>query len=232
MPAVENLLELSVMSAHGDRVLTLKVQRLWNRWAGRDQDALRRHIRELEALGIPPPTSIPILFRLSRNLATTADEVEVLSDQYSGEVEFILLMEGEQTFVTVGSDHTDRAFERYGIQASKQLYPDVIAPEVWPYEEVRPHWEQLILRCWVTVEGRRRPYQEASTEELITRRRLDAPTWGGRHSSVGPGLPLRHLGHPRWPGISRCLRNRARGPGPAADHPPQLSRQRPGSGQQ
>lgn len=164
-----------VVSSEGSEPLDFPVRHLWNGgWAGRDQAAVSRHIEELERLGVPAPTTTPIFFPLSSPLATTADRVQVLGEETSGEVEYALLLTGERIFVTVASDHTDRGFERYSIQASKQLYPNVLAPEVWPFEECQPHWEQLMLRCWATRAGKRQLYQEAALAEL-----LGAETWLG-----------------------------------------------------
>jgi Protein of unknown function (DUF2848) len=153
--------------------LEFEVKHLWNGgWAGRNQSAVRRHVEEMERLGVPAPSTTPIFFPLASTLATTADRVEVLGGETSGEVEYALLIDDGRVLVTVASDHTDRGFERYGIQASKQLYPDVLAPEAWPLEACRGHWDQLVLRCWTTASGHRRLYQEASLAEL-----LGADTW-------------------------------------------------------
>ena len=153
--------------------LDFEVRHLWNGgWAARDQDALRRHVEEMERLGVPGPTTTPIFFPLASTLATTADRVEVISPETSGEVEYALLVDAGQILVTVASDHTDRGFERYSIQASKQLYPDVLAAEAWPLDECQAHWDQLVLRCWATTRGERRMYQEAALADL-----LSAETW-------------------------------------------------------
>jgi Protein of unknown function (DUF2848) len=149
--------------------LDFHVRHLWNGgWAARDQGPLRRHVEEMERLGVPGPTTAPIFFPLARMLATTDDRVEVLGGQTSGEVEYALLVDAGRTLVTVASDHTDRAFERHSIQASKQLYPDVLASEAWPLDECRAHWDELMLRCWTTVRGQRVLYQEAALAELLT----------------------------------------------------------------
>ena len=149
--------------------LDFEVKHLWNGgWAARDQAALRRHVEEMERLGVPGPTTTPIFFPLASTLATTADRVEVLGPETSGEVEYALLVDNGRILVTVASDHTDRAFERYDIQASKQLYPDVLASEAWPLDECRPHWDQLVLRCWTTTLGERRMHQEAALAELLS----------------------------------------------------------------
>jgi hypothetical protein len=164
-----NRLQLTVLSMESRRPLEFDVVRVWNGgWAGRDQESVREHIAEMAALGIPAPTVTPIWFPLSNNLVTTSDRIQVLGVESSGEIEYALLFAGDDVFVTVASDHSDRGFEKYSVQASKQLYPNVIGAEVWPLGECRGHWDQLILRCWVTVEGDRRLYQEARLSALTS----------------------------------------------------------------
>ena len=120
-------------------------------------------------MGVPAPTRVPIYFPLSTNLAVTDDRIEVLGTESSGEIEYALLVAPDgQLYVTVASDHSDRAVERHGIQLSKQLCADVLAPEVWPYDEVRAHWDSLVLRCWATRAGERQLYQEAPLAELLS----------------------------------------------------------------
>ena len=46
-------------------------------WTGRDEAALKKHIRELEELGVKPPKTTPIFYRVSANLLTTATEIQV-----------------------------------------------------------------------------------------------------------------------------------------------------------
>ena len=174
-------LGLRVVSREGTTEVDFAVRRLWNGgWAGRDPAMVRHHVEELERLGVPAPATTPIFFPLSSNLVTTGDRVEVLGEDSSGEVEYALLLTPDRAFVTVASDHTDRGFERYGIQASKQLYPNVLAPEVWPLEECRPHWDELVLRCWTSGGGARALYQEAALAEL-----LSADVWLEKLAAAG-----------------------------------------------
>ena len=164
---------ITLMVGSRGSLLDFEVRHLWNGgWAARGQGELRRHVEEMERMGVPGPITTPIFFPLASTLATTADRVEVLGEQTSGEVEYALLVDTGRILVTVASDHTDRGFERYGIQASKQLYPDVLASEAWPLDECRAHWDRLVLRCWMTTLGERRMYQEAALAELLT-----ADTW-------------------------------------------------------
>ena len=121
-------------------------------WTGRDEAALRKHIRELEEIGVKPPKSTPIFYRVAASLFTTAGEIEVSGPDTSGEVEFVLLKTEAELRVAVGSDHTDRKAETIGVSLSKQLCAKPVSAQSWRYEEVKPHWERLILRSWADGE--------------------------------------------------------------------------------
>lgn len=162
------ILDLTVETQAGNRELAFPVRRLiCAGWVGRDREALREHIDELAEHGVPAPTRIPIFMNFSAHLARTDDRIDVVSAESSGEVEYVILRDGAASYVGVGSDHTDRGFERHSIPASKQMYPKVVAPVVWPYEEVRGHWDRLMLRSWATAEGRRRIYQEEPLASIL-----------------------------------------------------------------
>jgi len=139
-------------------------------WTGRDEAALRKHIRELEEIGVKPPKATPIFYRVSANLFTTEGEIQVSGPDTSGEVEFVLIQEAELR-VAVGSDHTDRKAETIGVSLSKQLCAKPVSSESWRYDEVKPHWEKLVLRSWADGEL----YQEGpvtamrSPEDLLQR---------------------------------------------------------------
>jgi hypothetical protein len=134
-------------------------------WTGRDQAALEKHIAELEAIGVPRPATTPIFYRASAARLTTDDSIEVLGAASSGEAEFILLRHGGTLWVGTGSDHTDREVEKYGVSVSKQMCDKPIAPEFWPYDEVAPHWDKLMLRAYVSENATRSLYQEAGLGE-------------------------------------------------------------------
>jgi hypothetical protein len=147
-------------------------------WTGRDEAALRKHIRELEEIGVKPPKTTPIFYRVSANLLTQVGEIQVSGPDTSGEVEFVLLAKPDGLWVTVGSDHTDRKAETVGVSLSKQLCAKVIATDAWRYDEVKPHWEKLVLRSWADGEL----YQQGpvtamrSPEDLLSRYPLK-PGW-------------------------------------------------------
>jgi len=121
-------------------------------WTGRDQAALHKHIRELEELGVKPPKTTPIFYRVAASLFTTAGEIEVSGPDTSGEVEFVLLKTETDLRITVGSDHTDRKAETIGVSLSKQLCAKPVSAQSWRYDEVKPHWERLVLRSWADGE--------------------------------------------------------------------------------
>jgi len=60
-------------------------------WTGRDKAAVEHHIAELAAIGVKRPRTVPCFYRLGANLLTTAREVEVVGEDSSGEVEFVLV---------------------------------------------------------------------------------------------------------------------------------------------
>jgi hypothetical protein len=121
-------------------------------WTGRDAAALQKHIRELEEIGVKAPKTTPIFYRVSAGLFTNASEIQVSGPDTSGEVEFVLVKTENELRVTVGSDHTDRKAETIGVSLSKQLCAKPTATASWRYDEVKPHWEKLVLRAWADGE--------------------------------------------------------------------------------
>jgi hypothetical protein len=142
-------------------------------WTGRNVEALEAHIKELEAIGVKRPKTVPIFYRVARSLLTTQGSIEVMADKSSGEVEFVLFALEDGLWVGLGSDHTDRKAETVGVTLSKQLCGKPVGDKVWRYDEVKPHWDKLKLRSFVPDGGKRRLYQEGpvtnmrSPEELI-----------------------------------------------------------------
>lgn len=142
-------------------------------WTGRNVAALEAHIKELEAIGVKRPKTVPIFYRVASSLLSTATSIEVMADKSSGEVEFVLFALDDGLWVGVGSDHTDRKAETVGVTLSKQLCAKPVGDKLWRYDEVRPHWDKLKLRSYVPDGGKRRLYQEGpvinmrSPEELI-----------------------------------------------------------------
>lgn len=129
-------------------------------WTGRDAAAVEHHIAELEKLGVPRPASVPIFYRVAASRFTTAACIEVPGNESSGEVEFALVQHEGRLYVGVGSDHTERKVETYNVTVSKQMCEKPIAPLLWAYDDVKAHWDRLILRSWACDGARRVLYQE------------------------------------------------------------------------
>jgi hypothetical protein len=152
-------------------------------WTGRDPVARDKHIAELEELGVPRPAATPIFYRVAASRLTLAPSIEVSGVESSGEVEFVLIRSGDRILVGVGSDHTDRKVETYNITVSKQMCDKPIAPELWDLAEVEPHWDQLVLRSWATIDGERPLYQEGALTGMLPPRELITRGFGAE------GLP-------------------------------------------
>jgi hypothetical protein len=135
-------------------------------WTGRDEAALKRHIRELEEIGVKPPKTTPIFYRVAASLLTFEDEIQVSGQDTSGEVEFVLINEKGGLRIAVGSDHTDRKAETIGVSLSKQLCAKPVSTGSWAYEEVRPHWNRLVLRSYIQEQNKKVLYQEGTVDHM------------------------------------------------------------------
>lgn len=148
-------------------------------WTGRDQAAMERHIRELEALGVARPAATPTFYRLAASRLTTRETIEVSGENSSGEVEAVLVQSGGELLVGVGSDHTDREVETYGVTVSKQMCDKPVSPTLWRYADVAEHWDELVLRAHAIDGGERRLYQEGKVAAMRAPDDLIARYTGG-----------------------------------------------------
>ncbi|HEX6142803.1 MAG TPA: DUF2848 domain-containing protein [Geminicoccaceae bacterium] len=131
-------------------------------WTARDPAAVEHHMAELAALGVAPPSAVPLFYRMERGLVTTAERIDVLGPDTSGEVEAVLVSLADGLWVGLGSDHTDRRFEAVSVALSKQLCRKVMAGELWRFDEVAGHFDELGLRAEIEEDGERRLYQEGA----------------------------------------------------------------------
>jgi len=136
-------------------------------WTGRDLDAVEQHIAELAAVGVRRPSTVPCFYRLGANLLTHAPAIDVAGCHSSGEVEVVLISLAEGLHVGVGSDHTDRRVETYGVTVSKQMCPKPVSRELWAFRDIESHWDDLVLRSWVTRQGTRELYQEGPVTRML-----------------------------------------------------------------
>lgn len=195
-------LEMTLTHAAGASPLTLEIDKLVIAgWTGRDVAAMEHHIQELEALGVKRPVTTPTFYHVAARRLTTAPFIECSGPDSSGEAEAVIFSQGSKLFVGLGSDHTDRKLEAYGIAISKQACDKPVAAEVWPFEEVAGHWDQLQLKSWLITDAGRVLYQEGSVGGLLApgdlRARLEAleplpdglAIMGGTFAAIGGVRP-------------------------------------------
>lgn len=142
-------------------------------WTGRDAEAIQHHIHELELLGVPAPSSVPLYYRASASMLTQSDMIEVLGPDSSGEAEPVLFYAEGEWWLTVGSDHTDRRVETYSVAVSKQMCPKPVGRVAWRWSDVAGHQDEIELRSRIFEGGKWIDYQKgtfASIRPLVTLR--------------------------------------------------------------
>lgn len=136
-------------------------------WAGRNVAEVEHHIKELAAIGVSPPSSYPLFYRVACHQISQAENIEVVGDNTAGEVEPFLFVDKGELFVSVGSDHTDRTLETSSVALSKQICSKPVASIAWSFAEVREHWDELQLRSWIAdAGGKETLYQDGTTSFL------------------------------------------------------------------
>lgn len=118
-------------------------------WTGRDRSAVQHHIDELAAIGVAPPSTTPLFYRVASALLGPAGCIEVVGSASSGEVEPLLVTREGRLWLGVASDHTDRALEAHSVAASKQACGKPCSTDVWALEEVIDRLDQLEMRSWI-----------------------------------------------------------------------------------
>ena len=143
-------------------------------WTGRDAVAMEEHIKELEAIGVPRPSTTPCFYRAAASLLTTAPSIEALGADSSGEAEFVIVALDDGLWIGAGSDHTDRKLETVGVAEAKQACAKPVAPSLWRYDDVAGHWDDLQLRSYAIDGAARVLYQEGPVTAMHTPRDLMA----------------------------------------------------------
>lgn len=183
------MLTFTRTSARGQDTVTFAARTLiLAGWTGRDEASVRGHIEELGHLGVPAPSSYPLLYRVSASLVGQTDSLEVLGPHTSGEIEYVVVAMDDGLWVTVGSDQTDRVAEVHGVALSKQLAGKVLGDTLWRLDEIEAHFDQLMLRAHVVIEGKRVLYQEGALGLIRTPRDLIARFGDGKGLPAGTVL--------------------------------------------
>ena len=172
----------SVVSKKGTYEVTFEYETLIAvGFAGRDQKAVRHHIDELAEIGVRPPSKTPIMYPCSTNSLVRSEKLQVIGRETSGEVEFVLVLKEGEIYIGIGSDHTDRGLETVGIGKAKQICGKPMGPVLWPYEEVKEHWDQIKLQSWQRKDGKEFIYQDGTVagimkvEDILAEVKKDCP---------------------------------------------------------
>ncbi|MCG6122126.1 MAG: DUF2848 domain-containing protein [Microvirga sp.] len=118
-------------------------------WTARDRAAVDHHIEELAALGVPAPSTVPLYYRCAADLVTQSPEIQVVGGDSSGEVEPVLIDDGETLWLGLGSDHTDRKAESYSVAISKQACAKPVSRDLWRFDELRDRLDSLEMASWI-----------------------------------------------------------------------------------
>ena len=135
-------------------------------WTGRNADAVNHHIAELAEIGVPAPSTVPLYYRVSDLMFTTAPVIQCLDDTSSGEVEPMLIDDGIRLYLGLGSDHTDRKLEAYSVAHSKQICPKPMAPVLWDFDEVAGHLDEIRIRSFIKEGDEWVAYQEGTLASI------------------------------------------------------------------
>ena len=164
-------LELRLDQTGKSESLEFNVRRMVNAgYVGKNISAVKAHIEELAREGVPEPSSIPMVFPVAARNITMSNCIEVVGNKTSGEAEFVLLMNDNDIYVGVGSDHTDRHVEMSSIVKSKQVCQNIMSKTVWNFKDIRERWDDLLLQSWVKPLGSEEEilYQSARLGAIIS----------------------------------------------------------------
>jgi hypothetical protein len=157
-------------------------------WTGRDRAMVEHHIAELEAIGVKRPQTVPCFYRVAASLLTQGETIQIPGTDSSGETEFVLYSSPHGLLVGIGSDHTDRKVESYGVTVSKQMCAKPTGAGLWRFDEAADHWDTLLMRAWRTRGGERVLYQEGPVSRMLEPRDLIARYTGGAPLAAGTAM--------------------------------------------
>jgi 4-hydroxyphenylacetate 3-monooxygenase len=155
----------TVQEPSGKRSQTFDIVRMYNLGsATRNAEAARPHQEEVKKAGINIAFHVPAprIYPIAPFALTLDPEILVQGSRTSGEVEIALVVT-DRLYVGVGSDHSDRGLETYSIPYSKQVCQNVLAPTLWPFDQVAAHWDQCRLQS--RVDGRL--YQDVGVDVFL-----------------------------------------------------------------
>lgn len=165
-------------------------------YTGRNQKNVQAHIDELKRLGVPTPYSTPAMYWISPARLTTLEQIIVVGEKTSPEVEFFAAADNHGNFyITVASDHTDRELETVSVGKAKQICEKVIGDDVWLLDDVRNQWDKIIIESKVLIDDEWHLYQSGTLGEIMVLADLlsliqnDQPT-GSKPALLSGTIPI------------------------------------------
>ncbi|WP_321329521.1 DUF2848 family protein [uncultured Ilyobacter sp.] len=137
-------------------------------YSGRNMEKTMEHIKELEEqLNVPAPKKIPTIFECSLETLTQEKNIKFVGDQTSGEIEYIIIYMNGKTYIGIGSDHTDRKLESVSVPKSKQVCAKPIGNELWDYDDIKEHWDQIKMVSCQIIDGKEVKYQDGKLADIL-----------------------------------------------------------------
>lgn len=136
-------------------------------YGGRNQEKVKAKLAESAKNGKKVPSKTPINYPCGTHTLITDDKIQVIGNNTKGEAEFVLVLHAGSLYVGVGSDHTDSDLSSVSTNKAKQACGKPMGLTLWPYEEVKGHWDQLELKSWQEKDGVRSLYQEGTLQQIL-----------------------------------------------------------------
>ncbi len=163
--------EMVVQSERGSERRSFQIGSVGGaRFSARDTESMRKTLDNViarEGRFSSATVTNPSIFRIGRYLLTQATELEVQGPLTGGECEVIAIRDGDEVFISVGSDQCDRELDPLFPDKPKQMCPHPIASVAWPYEEVRDHWDSMRAYSHVVSHGHTVTLQDSSLSVLV-----------------------------------------------------------------
>lgn len=137
------------------------------RFASRDIEGMRKELDGRLARGESATRTNPSVCRIARHLLTQLSEFEVQGPLTGGEAEVVVIRDGNDIFISVGSDQSDRELEPLFQDKPKQMCHHPIACTAWPYSEVRNNWDTLRIYSHVVAGGHTITLQDCALSVLV-----------------------------------------------------------------
>ena len=135
-------------------------------WTGRNAAAVTHHIEELAAIGVAPPSTVPLFYRVASAMLTQSARIEVLGTSASGEAEPMIVNIDGTLWLGLGSDHTDRALETHSVAASKQICAKPCASYLWKFNDLLDDLDAIEVKSWIMENGEWILYQDGTLAQI------------------------------------------------------------------